>query len=389
LKNHKIKHQLSINYEKLLQGQYEAESLPPNFATKHAVPDFAYNVLNPLGLIYRPVVDEHFLKNGGKKPIWPGNKPFAVCLTHDVDFVSLHSLKNFTRSRLSELTNSDKIFLKVKSLMGLGLDLGRMVKNFGITDPLFCYERWLEKEREIEGHSTFFFWPGLKSITKPHHTDCLYELHDRIIFDNQGCTVAEMIKEIDKLGWDIGLHPSWHSFNNLDELKRQKDALTVVLGHEPTSIRQHYLHYDCRITPTIQAEAGFKYDSTLGYNDNVGFRRGTCYPYQLYDLKAEKKLQIIEIPLIIQDGAMLNQGRGMRLDLDTAFQYIILLTEQVAKCGGVLTLLWHPSYIINPCWWGLYGKALKYLQQKNAWFASVQEIGDWWDDGCHENNCGF
>jgi len=74
----------------------------------------------------------------------------------------------------------------------------------------------------------------------------------------------------------------------VDELKRQKRALEKALDHEVVSIRQHYLHYDIRITPAVHGEAGFKYDSTLGFNDNAGFRFGTCYPWHFYDLKAEK-----------------------------------------------------------------------------------------------------
>ena len=216
-------------------------------------------------------------------------------------------------------------------------------------------------------------------MNMPLSTDRLYKLDDSIIFDNQKCNVAEMIREIDHLGWDIGLHPSWYSFDNPNELKRQKNTLEKVLGHETVSIRQHYLHHDCRITPRVQAMAGFKYDSTLGFNDNVGFRCGTCFPYPLYDLRAEKELSIMEIPLIIQDGAMLSPDKGLRLDQETAFGYIILLAEQVEKCGGVLTLSWHPNYITNSYWWGLYLRALKYLQQKDAWFASMNEIGDWWN----------
>jgi len=109
---------------------------------------------------------------------------------------------------------------------------------------------------------------------------------------------------------EIGLHPTWYSYNDVDELKRQKEALEKALDHEIVSVRQHYLHYDIRVTPAVHAAAGFKYDSTLGFNDNIGFRFGTCYPWHLYDLKAEKELPIMEIPLIIQDGAMLNPDKG-------------------------------------------------------------------------------
>jgi peptidoglycan/xylan/chitin deacetylase (PgdA/CDA1 family) len=366
---------MRINLQKLLHGNYEAERLPKDFSSDRIVPDFAFNVLNPLGLLYQPVVDEHFLNNGGKKPTWPEGKPFAVCLTHDVDEVSLCALKQTLRFRKLQILCGKSAFQKMRSFAGLFSDMSRDLMNGFNEDPLHCYERWLEVEKKFGAHSTFFFWPGLSAVTKHHHTDCAYELYDPVVFDNQKCTVAEMMREIDRKGWEIGLHPSWYSFDDVDELKRQKDALEKALGHEIVSVRQHYLHYDIRITPAVHATAGFKYDSTLGFNDNIGFRFGTSYPWHLYDLKAEKELPIMEIPLIVQDGAMLNPDKGMRLDEETAFQYIKQIAKAVEKVGGVLTLLWHPNSIIKEDWWNLSLKTLGYLKKKDAWFGAVREIG--------------
>jgi len=41
-------------------------------------------------------------------------------------------------------------------------------------------------------------------------------------------------------------------------MKRQKEALETALGKDIFSVRQHFLHYDIRVTPRVQAEAGFK-----------------------------------------------------------------------------------------------------------------------------------
>jgi hypothetical protein len=144
------------------------------------------------------------------------------------------------------------------------------------------------------------------------------------------------------------------------------------------------LHYDIRVTPKVYADAGFKYDSTLGFNDNVGFRFGTCYPWKFYDLKAEEKLPMLEIPLIMQDGALLLPQKGLRLDKKTALEYITVVANAVEKVGGVLTLLWHPHFIIKQEWWDLYLKTLKYLSGENPWFVSVKEIGEWWENSSRE-----
>ncbi|MGI6398405.1 MAG: hypothetical protein ACOX3E_14635, partial [Desulfomonilia bacterium] len=71
---------LSLDCQKLLQGRYEKERLPQDFSPERIVPDFAFNILNSLGLLYRPVVDEDYLAKGGSRPVWPEGKPFAVCL---------------------------------------------------------------------------------------------------------------------------------------------------------------------------------------------------------------------------------------------------------------------------------------------------------------------
>jgi hypothetical protein len=365
-----------INYGKLLRGYYEAGNLPKDFSPDRIVPDFGFNVLNMRGLLYTPIIDEHYLSSGGRRPAWPDGKSFAVCLTHDVDVVSLYSQRESLRTRWSQIKKNPLLLKKVENLLGLGFDwFGYMGKK----DPIHCYELWIKVESEIDARSTFFFWPGIKSITKPHHTDCRYDLRDMIIFNGQKCIVTEMIKEIDKDSWEIGLHPSWYSFNDSDELKRQKETLVNVVKHDIVSVRQHYLHYDIRVTPNIHYKAGFKYDSTLGFNDNIGFRFGTCYPWHLYDLEGEKEIPVLEVPLIIQDTAMLSPVKGMRLDEDTAFKYIKQITETVEKVGGVLTLLWHPNRILEPGWWNLYLRTLRYLKEKDTWFGTIQEIGKWWE----------
>jgi peptidoglycan/xylan/chitin deacetylase (PgdA/CDA1 family) len=205
-------------------------------------------------------------------------------------------------------------------------------------------------------------------------------MHDKVVFDGQQCSVSEMIREMDRRGWEIGLHPSWYSYNDLNELKRQKAALEKALGKQVVSIRQHQLHFDIRVTPYVHAKAEFLYDSTIGFNDNLGFRFGTSYPRQLQDVDRGDSLSVVEIPLVIQDGAMLGKTKGMRLDEDTAFAYITQITANVERVGGVLTLLWHPNVITDTVSWNLYARTLAYLEAKKAWFGNIRQVGEKWKD---------
>jgi len=368
---------MEIDAKKLLQGHYEVERLPNDFSPERTVPDFAFNILNSLGLLYRPVVDKQMLANGQSPPEWPEGKPFVVCLTHDVDAVSSSSIKQFLR-RCSHSMNHFRRRTDRKAIKMLALNLmniAKAIKNLSTKDPLHCYEKWLDVERKVGAKSTFFFLPD--KVSKAHWTDGAYRYSDVVVFDGQKCAVAEMMREINRQGWEVGLHASWYAFNDADELKYQKEQIENVLGHSIESIRQHYLHYDIRVTPRAHAEAEFKYDSTLGFNNNIGFRFGTSYPWHLYDLEKDEYVDILEIPLIIQDGAML-KAKGLGLDTDTAYSYIVQIAKEVEKAGGVLTLLWHSNNIIHQSYWNLYLRILEYLKKRNAWFGSMQEVGNWW-----------
>lgn len=369
---------MDIDYQKLLGGYYETQSLPQNFSENSVMQGFAYNILTRVGLLYRPVVDENYLSNDGKKPTWPDVNSFAACLTHDVDDVSAYCFKQSLRALRSPFNGLNSTAQKAERLERLVKDMIKSAWFSFRKDPFHCYERWLIIEKEFGAKSTFFFWPGWSNVRRHHHTDCRYELSDRIVFDGQKSTVAEMMREIHRRGWEIGLHPSWYAFTDVEELKRQKAALEKALGNSIDSVRQHYLHYDIRTTPSVHAEAGFKFDSTLGFNDNIGFRFGTSYPFKLFDLDANKALRITEIPLIIQDSAMLNPVKGMRIDEQTAYRYIVQLAEAVEAVGGVLTLLWHPNEVYREKRMLLYRQALTYLRERKCWLSSIKEIGDWW-----------
>ncbi len=62
--NHKF-FKMTINYPKLLHGNYEAKRLPSDFSPDRIVLNSACNILNPLGIFYCPVVDKNYFANDG------------------------------------------------------------------------------------------------------------------------------------------------------------------------------------------------------------------------------------------------------------------------------------------------------------------------------------
>jgi len=358
----------------VLRGDYEASSLR-SIAQERSVPDFGFNPFHRQGLLYKPFLD-HETPHSVR---WPGGKLFAVCLTHDVDrvteadcFQALRHIRTVLRSRPS-LGGAELAFQ-------IGLAARRFLLatwRAGRVDPLWCYERWLEAEDRVGARSTFFFFPD--NVSLAHFSDLSYSFEDDIGFRGQKMTVAEFMRTLAKEGWEVGLHGSWHAASSLPELKAQKTRVEKVIGQSVTSVRQHWLHYDIQTTPRVHADAGFRFDSTLGFNDNVGFRFGTSFPWPLTDRQTHAVLPVWEIPLIAQDTALLNPLKGLRLDLETAFSYIMQLTDEVMRVGGVLTLSFHPENIHPrrcPGWFELYERVLAELKARDPWFATICQVGE-------------
>ncbi|MCF7824325.1 MAG: polysaccharide deacetylase family protein [Candidatus Marinimicrobia bacterium] len=358
------------DYHSLLTGAFEPESHPDY------VPDYTFNPMQRSGELTKPLIDMKWVSDGGKKPAWPGGKEFAVCLTHDVDAVSIRdAVQNFKSigNMLGNLRAFPFSFVARKipartihSIMG-------WIRG---KDDLCQFEKWMEFEDSLGARSTFFFAPG--KVGKAHITDCIYTLDQKVHFQGKSQVIADMLRIMSKGGWEIGLHPSWRSHDDILELTDQKAQLEIALGHPVASVRQHYLKYDVKKTHVAQDKAGFKYDSTMGYNNYVGFRRGTSYPFQLTDGGSGKRLDLLEIPLSIQDGALIFPKKGMQLDVNSALDYIKSITKEVQGTGGVLNLLWHPNRYQEMAFWQLYQLTLNYLRELDPWFTTVKEIGDHW-----------
>lgn len=357
--------------------------------------DFQHNSLFWSGQYQEPVVNRWLQKIAGdaalSAPIWPQGKKFAVCLTHDVDLVSYTSMKPGLRriAEIARLLGSDRtaIMTKVKSLSSLGglMNLANLLAPQAKSGPLKrsgrdLFAPWLALEGHYGFRSTFFFLPHRSSRYHPFDGR-VYRYGDRIEFEGKQTTVGGVIRELDRRGWEVGLHGTFYSFDDAEELRRQKEQVEQAVQKEVVSTRQHYLHFDITKTPKAQSEAGFKYDSTFGSNRLIGFRNGMAFPFYFYDLGADASLPLLEMPLHIQDGALFGLD-NMCLSAPLALLQAKQLIDRVRETQGLVTLLWHPHAADErrfPGWFWVYEELLEYISRKDAWVAPIREIGSWWE----------
>lgn len=297
--------------------------------------------------VAHPTVSAYLIEQG-LQVRYPEGKPFAVCLTHDIDNV---------RYNLWHWAYEIALALRRRRAGTAGkLILHRLSRRI---NPLWNFARTMELEARYGAKSTFFFLALDRG-----EEDFSFRIGE----------LTDLLREISRRGWEVGLHGGHKAWRDRDALRRQKDRLEHALGQEVTGYRNHYLRFSTPTTWRLLAEAGFAYDSTFGYADCVGFRNGMCHPFRPFDFDRGQSLDILEIPLAIMDCTL---DAYMHLDERQAWTQVTMLVDTVERYSGVLTVLWHNTHLMDEKL-KFYERLLAYAAGKNAWLASTGEIYRWW-----------
>jgi hypothetical protein len=236
-------------------------------------------------------------------------------------------------------------------------------------------ERSVDTETERGLVASYFF--TVPPVGHWSRYDCAYAPRDPCLFRGRRVRIADVMHTLADEGFDVGLHGSFRSAVEPGTLASERDALQRATGLPVTTTRQHFLHWDVRRTPRAQEEAGFRVDTTLGFNRVVGFRAGTSFPFHQFDAEGSGRLGLLEVPLVIQDVALFRE-QGPRLELERACSVARELIDAVEAVGGVVTLLFHPDRFVEPDWLALYEWCLDYALERRAWVTSLAHVDDWW-----------
>lgn len=306
-------------------------------------------------------------------PPAPAGHSFAVCLTHDIDFVAIrnhcfdHSMWGFVyratagaigrffRARLS-LKNLLRNWLAVASLPFVYIGWAR-----DFWEP---FEWYLEVEEGLP--STYFLIPfkrrpgsGVPGRGASRRATA-YDVGD----------LSYWTSVLPAHGCELGVHgiDAWHS---ADKGRKELAAITTVTGKPRAGVRMHWLLRD-EDTSSVLEQAGYEYDSTVGYNETVGYRAGTSQVF-----RPSGATTLLELPLHIQDGALFYP---QRLDLSEpdAEERCQALIDNARRFGGVLTLLWHDRSHGPERFWGeFYRRLLQRIRSSDGWFGTGTQVVGW------------
>jgi peptidoglycan/xylan/chitin deacetylase (PgdA/CDA1 family) len=292
--------------------------------------------------IREPVVSR-YLNQHGMQVRYPDGHKFAVCLSHDVDVLCPH---NYFRKELDSIRS-----FTVGDFRGT-IDILRRPR---VVRPFLDSREIMALEEKYGARSSFYF------IAVDGGPDRSYDINE----------IKDDLKFIDGSGWEVGLHGSQAAHADLERMKKEKALLEGALGKGVVGYRNHFLRFKVPLTWRLLQQAGFKYDTTLGYADCAGFRGGMCHPFFPYDLEAGTTIDILEIPLVIMDASLFQNY--MRLDIHGAWDLIKGLIDVVESQRGTIGILWHNTNMLGDTL-RLYEKTLQYCSDRNAWMPTGKQL---------------
>lgn len=301
------------------------------------------------------IVNDHLSKRKllVQKCYWPENRDFCGCLTHDVDVPFKY---NFIGT-LIELKKSAVFLLKFDVKRSIKVFLGIVKYLFSFKDPYFQFQRLMEVEQKYGYRSTFYFFSR-----RIHKLDPYYNVNK----------LSKIMEEMIKKGFEVGLHGSYTSYKSSEKLILEKKIIENINNSKVAGIRQHFLNFKLPETWISQGVAGFSYDTTLGYRDDIGSKNGFYYPITVY--LGENKKELIELPMILMDAAVMESKLLGNWDQVRSF------CDKVIKCNGLITLNWHQRVFFKddfPGWSNMYLNLLDYFKARGGYVAPATEIEEW------------
>jgi peptidoglycan/xylan/chitin deacetylase (PgdA/CDA1 family) len=306
-------------------------------------------------------------------PPVPVGYNFIACLTHDMDHIGIrnhkfdHTMFGFLyRATMGSMLDFCR---RRKTLQQLGANWLAALKlplvYLGLAADFWNqYDRYLEIENGLK--STFFVIPkkgetGLDGRgDRPPRRAASYDIEEQ----------KDLLKKLQSAGDEIGLHgiDAWRDSN---VGRQEQEIISRITGVAETGVRMHWLFYDER-SPAVLEAAGFTYDSTVGYNQTVGYRAGTSQAFKPMTVD-----RLLELPLHVMDTSLFYPDY-LNLAPIQAEEIMRLLIANAGRFGGVMTVNWHDRSIAPERLWDTtYVRLLEQLQSSGACFLTAARAVSW------------
>jgi hypothetical protein len=309
------------------------------------------------GYLDRPIIDEWLYILGKVIEMqWPGielkKHNFNFRVSHDVDIASVYlSMSPYRMIRMIGriLIKEKKINKAINALESWFASRRSLQPD----DPLNTFEWIMDVSDKYDLTSAFYFISGRTNKEKDGDYEIVHP------------AIRSLIKIIYKRGHEIGLHPSYETYQNEDAIVEEAKILKKVCDEEGVKQkiwggRMHYLRWQHPTTMNGWEKADMTYDSTLCYADQPGFRCGTSYEYPAFDPVSCMPLNLRIRPLVVMDCSIMSKNYLGLGTGDKAFNKIAKLNKTCKIVNGSFTLLWHNSQLTTSAEKELYKKVISF-----------------------------
>lgn len=202
--------------------------------------------------------------------------------------------------------------------------------------------RALESERGLR--SVLHFYAGPSGLKRMHPARMLLDPS----YDIRAPYLLRELRALSEGGWTIGLHQSTAAWRDVDAMARERAQLAEASGLEPVHCRQHWLRFSWATTWAAQERAGLRVDSTLGFNDRMGFRNGAALRFNPRDASSGRILRLEAMPMIFMDSHFYDY---MPMSPDQRRAEMARWIGEVRAVGGEATVNWHTHTIGDAYGW--------------------------------------
>ena len=140
----------------------------------------------------------------------------------------------------------------------------------------------------------------------------------------------------------MGIHPSYESYLKPGKIEKEISRLEQIVGHEIVKSRQHFLRLRLPESYEQLIELGIQREFTMGYADEIGFRAGTSFPFNFFNLRTNQATNLLVFPFAYMDSVLRDHKK---LTPEQSIPVIEALVNEVKAVGGVLMFIWHNSSI--------------------------------------------
>lgn len=176
----------------------------------------------------------------------------------------------------------------------------------------------------------------------------------------------KLLQELKNANALLGLHVSYEAGQNPNLIKKEMKRLKKYCEGSTTKSRHHYLRWTEPEHIDEMEAAGITEDYTLGYPDQVGFRVGTCRPYNFINPRTRRVTNVQIHPLEIMECTLADKDY-MNMSYEEALKKCKEMIDIVYDQNGELDLLWHnTSFNEQRYHEKLYKNVMNYLKQKGS-----------------------